>query len=1049
MRHRARLLPIALIVALLAGVVPAGAEPQGGATSGTPSAASASAVRAAGSLDAPDNGTVLVKYRGWAAPEAVALVHGAQTGQGVGPAAARTTALRPLHGRSAKELAAELSVDPAIEWAVPDYLRQPTSYTSSPNDPYFTDSTAYLVRTTGVDIAVPYLRSWAVRPTFGAKFTGVWPYLTSDGATVAYHARAAATSFPVAVIDTGLFSAHPDKGTIVAGYDLYQSYSSAGGYTTDADVTPPTYPFKAGASVSDTEDFRSHGTAVAAAISAGTNNGIGMAGATYDTMVRVYKVAGNNLDTGLSDMPDDRVIAAIDRAVADGARVINMSLGGTVPDPALQDAIDRAWSSGVVVVAASGNDGVQGVYYPAANNHVIAVGADTPSTTPQGMEWAYFSNWGPELDLLAPGDYVLSAMDPAYTVNGVTGYQLWRGTSLASPYVAAAAATVLRFMPDLSADEVAGVLTGSAVDLGDPGWDSLNGWGGLDMTAAYQRLKADYPALVAPSVNATLATANPTVPVSWVPVSGYHVTYDVTLDGTKVLSDTSSTSMSFSLANGVHTLTVQAKSPRNWWGTYSATTVNITVDSSVPAAPAVAVAGHVVTWTTTETAPFTSQLRLDGGAPVTVSGTAYDVGNSLTEGPHTVDVRIVDRVSNVGPWGSAAFDYTLIPAVPVLGSALTTYTADAHLDWPNAQYATSYEVVASGFATQTVAASEATISPLPYGATTVKVRSLRGPSASAWSTVGITRVHPPIAVDRLAGANRYDVSYAVSAATYSKADTVVIVTGENWPDALAAGVLARAKHAPVLLTRTAYLSSGALLEAQRLGARYAIIVGGTGSVSTTVARSLTAAGLGVTRIAGPDRYTTAALVADAVKQAYGGSVPDGTAFVTSGEVVSDALIASSVAARTGYPLLLVNRRMITDATSSRLASLGVTRTVAVGTTTWVTPAVFAQLPGGVRLSGATPYSASVAVAEWSAAFAGGSLADVSIASGLTTKYADSLVGGPYVAASGGVLLLVPGTLGSTGVDFFNAHRAEVSRVHILGGSASVSDSVASYLGLLP
>jgi len=130
-------------------------------------------------------------------------------------------------------------------------------------------------------------------------------------------------------------------------------------------------------------------------------------------------------------------------------------------------------------------------------------------------------------------------------------------------------------------------------------------------------------------------------------------------------------------------------------------------------------------------------------------------------------------------------------------------------------------------------------------------------------TIDFDAADPSVAFTTIAGSNRYETAAKMSAAAFDSAEAVVLATGENWPDALGGAALAGATNAPILLTRTASLPGETLTEIRRLGARRAVILGGTGAVSVAVETALEAE-LGrdtVTRIGGADRYETSVLAA--------------------------------------------------------------------------------------------------------------------------------------------------------------------------------------------
>ncbi len=166
------------------------------------------------------------------------------------------------------------------------------------------------------------------------------------------------------------------------------------------------------------------------------------------------------------------VAAGISWAADNGAQVINLSLGGTSGSAVLQSAVDYAYGKGAVIVAAAGNSGSNFVLYPARYDHVIAVGA-TDNTNAR----AYFSNYGPQVDLVAPGDAIYSTRP-----GGTYGYL--SGTSMSTSFVSGLAA-ILRGVPGIgSADAIAWDMESTALDLGVAGRDQFYGHGLIQMDAA-------------------------------------------------------------------------------------------------------------------------------------------------------------------------------------------------------------------------------------------------------------------------------------------------------------------------------------------------------------------------------------------------------------------------------------------------------------------------------------------------------------------------------------------------------------------------------------
>jgi hypothetical protein len=212
-----------------------------------------------------------------------------------------------------------------------------------------------------------------------------------------------------------------------------------------------------------------HGTAVAS-VAGASANGVGLLGLYPTVAIRSY-------DASLGDgtrLPSSDIAAGIVAAAAAGRSVINLSLGGTL-DPAIESAVAQAVRSGSLVVAASGNSGLEGnpLSYPGASPHVLTVAA-----TDQTDQVAPFSSQSPFVDISAPGvDIpVATALDNSYAPES--------GTSFASPMVAAAAAWLWTVRPTLDASQVGEILRRSARDIGTPGYDVASGYGILDLSAA-------------------------------------------------------------------------------------------------------------------------------------------------------------------------------------------------------------------------------------------------------------------------------------------------------------------------------------------------------------------------------------------------------------------------------------------------------------------------------------------------------------------------------------------------------------------------------------
>ena len=248
------------------------------------------------------------------------------------------------------------------------------------------------------------------------------------------------SSVTVAVIDSGVDYTHPDLApNYVGGYD----FANLDG---------------------DPMDDHGHGTHVAGTIAAAMENPTGnpaeaegVAGVAPHARILAYKVC--RADGSCDDFAVQQAIA---RAITDGAKVINMSLGQTEYSQSLDEAVQEAWNAGLVIVAGAGNDGTTEQFYPAAFDNVIAVGAFDES-----HRRASFSNYGSWVDISAPGSYIMSSYPMSSCTStatpGDTGCYTWNsGTSMATPHVAGAAALIWSRSDVTSNSQVVDILLNSA-----------------------------------------------------------------------------------------------------------------------------------------------------------------------------------------------------------------------------------------------------------------------------------------------------------------------------------------------------------------------------------------------------------------------------------------------------------------------------------------------------------------------------------------------------------------------------------------------------------
>ncbi|MEX1049699.1 MAG: S8 family serine peptidase [Akkermansiaceae bacterium] len=304
-------------------------------------------------------------------------------------------------------------------------------------------------------------------------FTGgnQW-YLSKIEAPAAWETSVGSSSVIVAVVDSGVSGSHPDiAGKVLQGYDFVNNDT-------------------------DASDDNGHGTAVAGITAASSNNSLGMASVSWNSAILPVKVLGANGSGSYSGMAN-----GITWAADNGARIINLSLGGTSSSRTLQNAVNYAWNRNIILVAAAGNNGNSTAFYPAACNNVVAVSATDSSD--RRPSW---SNYGSYVDIAAPGVSVL-------TLQNSSSYAYWNGTSFSSPVAAGVVALMAAANSGLSNAAVVDALLKNSDDIGAAGYDVYYGHGRVNARRAVAAVTTSVPgdttapsvAITSPADGATLA----------------------------------------------------------------------------------------------------------------------------------------------------------------------------------------------------------------------------------------------------------------------------------------------------------------------------------------------------------------------------------------------------------------------------------------------------------------------------------------------------------------------------------------------------------------
>ncbi|MFN2433166.1 MAG: S8 family serine peptidase [Gemmatimonadota bacterium] len=435
-----------LAVILLAAACRDGGDPLSG-----PAPSSMPAL--SGVPDAYAPGRVLARFRPGARAASIAAAHGATVQREV---VLEIQMLRVPLGQEVA-VARALARNPNVEFAEPDYLRTfgdpcDAGGCGAPSDPFFgykwdlhndgsinSGAGAFLASTGKVDADEDWLGAFDQLGSFSG-------------------------SAKLGIMDTGILPDHQDlTGRVAAQRDFHNGDGTA-------------------------DDDDGHGTHVAGIATAHGNDGKGVPGVAYGSNVElvIAKVCGPTFPPpGGYGCYSSSISEGIKWAVDNGAHVLNLSLGGSTASSTEQSALQYARSNDVLPFCAAGNDTGK-VSYPGAFPECVAV-----SATDWGDDLASYSNFGPEVELSAPGgdtenadgySYILSAYS-----SGTTSYAFMAGTSMASPH-AAGLATLLHALGVAGADDKLTRMKSSADDLGAAGRDDRFGAGRINVYNAVNGL---------------------------------------------------------------------------------------------------------------------------------------------------------------------------------------------------------------------------------------------------------------------------------------------------------------------------------------------------------------------------------------------------------------------------------------------------------------------------------------------------------------------------------------------------------------------------------
>lgn len=286
---------------------------------------------------------------------------------------------------------------------------------------------------------------------------------------------------------------------------------------------------------------------------------------------------------------------------------------------------------------------------------------------------------------------------------------------------------------------------------------------------------------------------------------------------------------------------------------------------------------------------------------------------------------------------------------------------------------------------------------------------------------------------RLAGADRYRTAVKVSQAGWKEADTVILVRGDDFADALCAGPLAKKYNAPILFTEKYSVNSYTLTEIERLNATKVIIIGGYGAISGNVDNALDSEGINeIERIYGSNRYETSVKIAQRLgsKEA---------ALATGGEY-ADALSISAIAAAKGFPILLTSPNELPLNVKQHLNNYKIEKTYLIGGDGAISKNIEKQVPSPLRLAGKNRYETNRLVLEHFAKDLDFNKIFTATGEG-KNSFADALTGVALAAQSSSPIVLNSSILPAETKDFIQGKMTVASEIIALGGENVVPSEV--------
>ncbi|CDI48575.1 hypothetical protein BN906_00542 [Clostridium tetani 12124569] len=290
-------------------------------------------------------------------------------------------------------------------------------------------------------------------------------------------------------------------------------------------------------------------------------------------------------------------------------------------------------------------------------------------------------------------------------------------------------------------------------------------------------------------------------------------------------------------------------------------------------------------------------------------------------------------------------------------------------------------------------------------------------------------------ITRICGVDRYQTAVKISQNGWkSGSDYAILASGEDYADALCATSLAKAKDAPIFLTKKNSLNEETLKELKRLGAKKVYIIGGDGSISEEMENEVKSVVKNTERLQGKDRYETSVKIAEKLGESN-------KVILTSGEGYADALSIAPVAAIKGIPVVLTKVRELPTSTKEYIKSIGATTTYVIGGTAAISDTVKNLVPSPERIYGQDRFETNSEIIKAFAIEFDFENAYVALGLGSTGKeFADGLSASALSAKNRAPVILTGQTLNSVTRDLAREKLYPTTNLTVLGGVKNISDT---------